>query len=116
MLAVGRRTECPDDGESDDSGLSNTLLVRGRLSFRSGSCGGPEDPSAGEAVMDLDLRFLLGAASISFAFSIAPQALASSADSTGVRGDRSRSRGGAAALKTSRAPWRPAIFRRCCHC
>lgn len=99
----------------EDSGLSNILRVLGRFNFRSGSLGG--DFSAGEAVTDLDFLFrLLGVAvSISFAFSKAPQALVSSTDSTGAGGVRSRSLGGAAARKTSRAPWRPAIFSRRCH-
>jgi hypothetical protein len=103
------------DAEDDDSGLSSTLRVLGRFSFRSGSCGG--DVSAGEAVTDRDFLFrLLGdAVSISFAFSNAPQALVSSTDSTGVGGVWSRSLGGAAARNTSRAPWRPAIFNRRCH-
>lgn len=103
------------DAEDDEAGLSSILRVLGRLSFRSGSLGG--DFSAGEAVTDRDFLFrLLGeAVSSSFAFSNAPQALVSSADSTGVGGDWSRSLGGAAARNTSRAPWRPAIFNRRCH-
>ena len=67
-------------GEADDdSTLSMTRLVRGRFNFRSGSVGG----SAGEAVTDLDFRFLfLGlVVSSSFAFSKAPQALDSSGSS-----------------------------------
>jgi hypothetical protein len=101
-------------GYADEEAVASmTLRVRGRFSFRSGSFDDSGVGSEGDAVTDFDFLFLpLGlAVSNSFAFSNAPHALASSGVSSGVWGLWSRSIG-AAFRNTSRAPWRPAIFRR----
>lgn len=119
LIPLAGRFEGPGNDELDDDPVvSKTLRVLGRFSFRSGSFGGSDDRSAGEAVTDLDFRLrLLGlAVSISLAFSKAPHALLSSTLSTGVCDNCARTLGGAASRKICRAPWRPAIFRRCCHC
>jgi hypothetical protein len=78
------RLELAITGEADDdSDLSRTRRVRGLFNFRSGSAGASR--SAGDAVTDLDFRFLLLGlvVSSSFAFSNAPQALDSSGVSAG---------------------------------
>ena len=107
--------------EDATRGASNTLRVRGRLSFRSGSCIGSAG-DAGEVVVDLDFLFrvlgiVVGVLSISFAFSSAPQALASSGVSAGTvaAGLWSRSMG-AESRKTRPAPCLAAISNRRCHC
>jgi hypothetical protein len=89
--------------EDDASVWLSTLRVRGRFSLRSGSAGGCDGPSAGDAVTDLDflLRLLGLLVSISLAFSNAPHARVSSTVSAGV-GERILA--GAAARNTSLAP------------
>lgn len=116
---LGCRIDMGNAADELELGASKTLRVRGRFSFRSGSFGvSSSTGAAGEPVDDLDFLFLLLVSgvvvSISFAFSKAPQALTSSGVSAGLWGVRSRSIG-AALRKTSLAPWRPAIFSRCCH-
>jgi len=93
--------------EDDSPFVSGNRLVRGRFNFLSGSwCG---SSSFGSAVAERDLRFR---ESISLAFSKAPQASRSSRVG-GLGWGRSTHR---AMLfkKTSLAPKRAAMFRRCC--
>lgn len=110
---VCRLEDATDAAADDGPGASRTRRVRGRFNFRSGSFGA-SGLSAGDAVIDLDLRFRFPGlvVSSSFAFSKAPQARVASGVSTGV-GSRST---GAALRKTSLAPCRLAILSRCCHC
>ena len=89
--------------------------------MRSGSCDGSAG-DVGEFVVDLDFLFrvlgiLDGVLSISFAFSNAPQALASSGVSAGnvAAGLWSRSRG-AEFRKTLPAPCLAAMSNLRCHC
>jgi hypothetical protein len=86
--------------EEELSPSTNTLRVRGRFNFLSGSLGSSDEPSMGDAVADVaaDLDFLflvLGAPSNSFALSNAPHALDSSLVSAGVGGVRGRTGRGA---------------------
>jgi len=107
--------------EDATRGASNTLRVRGRFNFRSGSWDGSAG-EAGEVVVDLDFLFrvlgiLEGVLSISFAFSNAPQALASSGVSAGtVAAGRWSRRRGAEFRKTLPAPCLAAMSNRRCHC